>query len=615
MLYSNYKGGRYMNISVFNKTIDMVARIFDPRKSTQPMIEYKRNKPVADTSAIKQSFERVSPESQGVPSALIAGFLKKLCDDEGLDMHSIIILRNGKIISQTSFGIQDPAVWKMTYSAAKTVTALAIGLLVDRGLISVSDKVSKFFPEKLAPLSKITLKDLTVEDLLAMRSGLVFNEAGSLVEKDWQKGFLNSVVNGKVGETFNYNSLNSYLLSSIVVAVTKTTLTEFLRKTLFEPMEIENFYWETCPMGIEKGGWGLYIHPEDMAKIGQLVMNKGLWQGKRLISESWIEDMTSLHSITPDICGDYNYGYHIWVGRKSNTYLFNGMFGQNVLGFWDNGIVIVSNAGNDEVFQSSSYYRIAEELFGGKFEEALPENKVALSALRKTEKDCSFTRTQRRERRLLSFFHKKDAFSQAKSFLSGSVLAPKEPCPSVGFMPATLQVTQNNFTKGISRIAFSYNGDGLLMTFVEGDSEYSVPVGFEKAEVCDILFDGEPFRVSVLGRFATDEEDNYVLTVNVAFVETPFSRKIKMRFLVSSEYKKVNIEIKEQPGEAYLVQFAEKYLETLDNVPLLSNVIAKADMGFLKFMVSRVMEPVVEAVKVENLPLSAESNENTQGEE
>jgi hypothetical protein len=448
-----------------------------------------------------------------------------------------------------------------------------------------------------------------------MRSGLVFNEAGSLVEKDWQKGFLNSVVNGKVGETFNYNSLNSYLLASIIVAVTKTSLTDFLSKNLFMPMGIENFYWETCPMGIEKGGWGLYIHPEDMAKIGQLVMNKGLWQGQRLISESWIEDMTSLHSITPDICGDYNYGYHIWVGRKSNTYLFNGMFGQNVLGFWDNGIVIVTNAGNDEVFQSSSYYRIAEELFGGSFESVLPENKADLATLRGIEKDCSFTRTQRREFRLWRFFNKKDAFSQAKSFLNGTVLIPKEPCPSVGFMPATLQVTQNNFTKGFSRIAFSYSGDGLLMTFAEGDTAYSVPVGFEKAEACDIIFDGEPFRVSVLGRFATDEEDNYVLTVKVAFVETPFSRKIKMRFFASSEYKKVNIEITEQPGEAYLVQFAEKYLETLDSVPLLSNVIQKADMSFLKFIVNRVMEPTVEAVKVDSVLLPLGGNEKIQGEE
>ena len=178
-----------------------------------------------------------------------------------------------------------------------------------------------------------------------MRAGVLFSEPEALSETDWSKAFLNSSLKGDPGTEFHYNSLNTYMLSAIVRRKAGKGLLEFIQERLFDPMGITDVLWETCPMGIEKGGWGLYIRPEDMAKLGQLVLDGGLWQGRRLISQAFLQAALTAHASPPPELGDYDYGYQIWVGRKANTFLFNGMLGQNVLGFRDSGILLVTNAG------------------------------------------------------------------------------------------------------------------------------------------------------------------------------------------------------------------------------------------------------------------------------
>ena len=164
-----------------------------------------------------------------------------------------------------------------------------------------------------------------------MRAGVIFGEAEALSEQDWVRAFLNSSLKGEPGTEFYYNSLNTYMLSAIVLRKTGKKLTDFLQERLFGPMGITDILWETCPSGIEKGGWGLYIRPEDIAKLGQLVMDEGMWHGQQLISAEYIRTATAAHASPPPELGDFDYGYQIWVGRKTPAFLFNGMLGQNVL--------------------------------------------------------------------------------------------------------------------------------------------------------------------------------------------------------------------------------------------------------------------------------------------
>ena len=156
---------------------------------------------------------------------------------------------------------------------------MAVGLLIEEGKLRLDENIYDIFPDKVNSLLKIFRPVITVENLLTMSSGITFNESGIVSGNDWVASYLNSTVNGTTGQIFQYNSMNTYMLSAIVTKRTGETLTEYLKPRLFQPLGITKYFWETCPAGITKGGWGLFLCAEDMAKLGQLYLQKGKWRG------------------------------------------------------------------------------------------------------------------------------------------------------------------------------------------------------------------------------------------------------------------------------------------------------------------------------------------------
>ena len=233
---------------------------------------------------------------------------------------------------------------------------MAIGLLIDEGKLSLDENIYNIFPGKVNPLIKIFRPEVTVRHLLTMTSGVTFNESGIVSGNDWLESYLNAPVSGKPGTEFQYNSLNTYVLSAIVSARTEMTLEEYLRPRLFEPLGITRYLWETCPKGITKGGWGLFICPEDMAKLGQLYLNHGIWHEKQIIPADWIRESTTKQ--VDSIEGTYGYGYQIWMENRLNSFEFNGMLGQNVIVYPDLDMVIVTCAGNNDVYLFLLLHRI-----------------------------------------------------------------------------------------------------------------------------------------------------------------------------------------------------------------------------------------------------------------
>ena len=191
-------------------------------------------------------------------------------------------------------------------------------------------------------------------------SEVTFNESGIVSGNDWLGSFLNASVNGKPGTEFQYNSLNTYVLSAIVTKRTGETLTEYLTPRLFGPLGITKYYWETCPKGITKGGWGLFLCAEDMAKLGQLYLQRGKWNGQQLVSEYWIEISTARHLKTQN--DTYGYGYQLWMEQRPGSFEYNGMLGQNVIIYPDMDMVLVTNAGNKEMFQDCMPYVTARNM-------------------------------------------------------------------------------------------------------------------------------------------------------------------------------------------------------------------------------------------------------------
>jgi len=285
------------------KTVDLLLKFL--RGDMQHITPYpfvpqkKKNIPQGNIGDLPHS----TPESEGVPSAYIQQFFEELNACDEIHVHSVMLLRHGKVIAEGSFKPYFSGYPHMVFSLSKSITGMAVGMAVSDGLISLDEKVIDIFPEKGVMFRSPKINNITVRHLLNMTSGIKFNEVGSVVERDWVKAFLMSDCSFEPGTEFYYNSMNSYMLSAIVCKRTGVGLMEYLNERLFVPLGIHDVTWETCPLGIEKGGWGLYLHIADMAKLGQLYLQGGHWtvngEVKQLIPEDWIrESVQKTHTST-----------------------------------------------------------------------------------------------------------------------------------------------------------------------------------------------------------------------------------------------------------------------------------------------------------------------------
>ena len=347
-------------------------------------------------------------------------------------------------------------------------------------------------------------------------------------------------------------------------------------------MGITGVHWETCPKGIEKGGWGLYIRPEDLAKLGQLVMDGGLWQGERLLSRAYIDAAATAYAVPPETAGDFNYGYQIWVGRRENTFLFNGMLGQNVLGFRDSGIIVLTHAGADTDFQESRYFEIVSRYFGGAFPSRLPEDRDAQSGL------ASFVRS-------LSAYSRPPEFAgeAAAPFLNRSFTVRDERAPSAGLLPMVLQALYNNYTAGAVSVAVSEKGGMPELIYREKDALYRLPVGLGRPAVTELDFRGNVFHVAALGRFTHDEEERPVFYIRLEFIETPCVRILKL----VSDGPRLFLRQTETPGVPYV---SEKLCQAARSPlyrPLLLLAAGGAEEDYLRFKTRQVLSPELDCAE------------------
>jgi len=234
---------------------------------------------------------RSTPEDQGVSSDLVKSFINSLTGQPDVDIHHLMILRHGKVISEHHAAPYRATDLHMLYSASKTVTALAVGLAVDDGLLTVDDKVSKHLRDKMPATLSPALDSLTVRNLLMMASGR--KEDLSIFEgnSDW----LTTWFAGEfcaVGQHFSYDSMCTHALAMIVTRLTQKSLLQYVKERLFEPMHITHADWELAPDSVEAAGWGLRLQAESEAKLGLLLLHGGMWDGKQLVSKQWVEQMT-----------------------------------------------------------------------------------------------------------------------------------------------------------------------------------------------------------------------------------------------------------------------------------------------------------------------------------
>ena len=289
-----------------------------------------------------KSLPRSAPDKENVDKSGIENFVKSMAEKKQ-DIHSLMVLRNGKVVFEQWFGNRKPNDSHIMYSVTKTYTATAIGFAVAEKKLKVTDKVISFFPDKLPANVSQNLKDMEIRHLLTMSAGNDPN-AFNRNNRDYVKEYLSLPVNVKPGTRFNYCSMASYMLSAIIQKVTGEKLKDYLGKRLFSPLGIEIPRWGECPMGINYGGFDLYIKTEDMAKLGLFIMQKGQWNGQQLLPQSWFDEATSKQidclpsgtkweeadKVPNDSDWKQGYGYQMWRCRY-NAFRADGAYGQFII--------------------------------------------------------------------------------------------------------------------------------------------------------------------------------------------------------------------------------------------------------------------------------------------
>jgi CubicO group peptidase (beta-lactamase class C family) len=302
---------------------------------------------------------RSTPAAEEVNAKGIADYLEAV-KESGQDLHSLMIVRNGKVVSEQWFGDNAADKPHVLFSVSKTYTATAIGFAVAEGRLKVTDRVASFFPDKMPASVGDHLKELEIRHLLTMSSGHDTEpgrDARNGGNADWLEAFFATPLEHKPGTQFVYNSMATYVLSAIIQKTTGEKLIDYLSPRLFQPLGIVGATWQESPQGINTGGWGLSVTTEDMAKLGLLILQKGQWNGQQLLPGRWFDEATASHieslpagskkenlTMKPED-SDWlqGYGYQMWRSRH-NSFRADGANGQYILVLPEKNAVIAITA-------------------------------------------------------------------------------------------------------------------------------------------------------------------------------------------------------------------------------------------------------------------------------
>ncbi|MEP7109426.1 MAG: serine hydrolase [Ferruginibacter sp.] len=328
------------------------------------------------------------PESEGVSSEGIISFLDAAGKSK-TEFHSFMMLRHGKKIAQGWWNPYGADLKHTMYSCSKSFTATAIGFAVSENRLTVNDKVISFFPGELPDTISTNLSQLTVKDVLSMSDGQEPDPTFAVASRDsnWVKSFLAVPFKYKPGTKFLYNTLGTYMLSAIVQKLTGQKILDYLKPRLFEPLGIEGMDWEVDPKGINVGGWGLRIKTEDMAKFGQLFLQKGKWNGKQILPAAWVNEASTLkiiqhpeYSQAKKDSSDWEQGYCYQMWRcLHNAFRADGAFGQFIIVMPDEDAVIAITAETPNMQEEINL--VWQYLLPAMHKDKLPDNNPAAAKL------------------------------------------------------------------------------------------------------------------------------------------------------------------------------------------------------------------------------------------
>jgi CubicO group peptidase (beta-lactamase class C family) len=288
----------------------------------------------------KDGWEISSLVEQNIELAPIVEMVEQVRSGHYVGISSVVLARRGYLVLDEYFGLGERDTIHTTRSASKAITSALVGIAIDhKFVVSVDEPLLSFFPEYKAKINHWdeAKNEITLSHILSMTSGVRGNEDAMYPTDDWTQFYFDQPLANKPGEKFSYATSGVVSLGGVISSSSKLSVTEFTDQYLFGPLGITKYFWPGTSRGLAMTGGGLKLRSRDMAKFGQLYLDKGLWKGKRVISESWIDQSTKRHS-TSDLYGE-DFGY-LWrmidrtiEGRKIRSYEAWGNGGQFIIIF------------------------------------------------------------------------------------------------------------------------------------------------------------------------------------------------------------------------------------------------------------------------------------------
>ncbi len=466
------------------------------------------------------AFTAVPPEQVGITSASVINLLEEI-ERRKINLHSLMIIRHGLVPVQLWCPPFSAELSHHQYSFSKSVLSAAVAIACAEGRIKLTDPVSRYFPRKIKQDADLRMYGVTIEHLLTMTSGAFSqNEAGVGGQYDWVEWFLNTPLSSEPGRRFIYNSMNSYIISAILRRATGEGLVDYLMPRLFEPLGIERPVWDKCPMGIECGGWGLYLKTEDMAKFCLLCLNDGVWNGRRLLPEGWAASAGASHTdgtlqdskLDDSIHRTCGYGYHFWRNGDGVSWRADGMFGQYGIILPHKDMVIITTAGHPRQME------LLEVLFDTfvPLIDSIPENTVpggdyfALEALLE---------------RLGGGNISAPAAGGALSDLAGKMYRLED--NRHGLLPMAVKYLHRSVTLGVRTLGFEQSEYGLDLLWEEDGTTHRLPLSPSgEWSSCRLTVCGREYDAAV--RWMRQEQDT--LETEICFLRSAHTRRITLRF-------------------------------------------------------------------------------------
>jgi CubicO group peptidase (beta-lactamase class C family) len=415
---------------------------------------------------------RSAPEAEGVSSASVVAFLDAVAQSKH-ELHSFIFVRHGRVIAEGWWSPYGPQYNHTLYSLSKSFTSTGVGFAVAEGKLRVDDRVVTFFGEDLPDPVSERLSALRVRDLLTMSAGHGKEPTSEMVKQEnWVRTFLAWPMANEPGSTFLYNSGATYMLSAIVQKTTGQKLIDYLTPRLFEPLGIEGETWETCPRGINVGGWGLSVQTETLAKFGQLYLQQGRWQGRQLLPSEWVNEATTFkiqqpapsNPTRPNAENDWlqGYCYQFWRCRH-DAFRGDGAFGQFmvVIPHQDAVVAITAETGN----MPGELDLVWNHLLPAMKNRPLPSDRTSQARLNER--------------------------------LASLELAPPKtqtpPARAAGLSERVFKLENNDL--GLDSVSFTFQPADCIVTFQGKEGVYPIACGYEKWRRGETALTGTPPRL------------------------------------------------------------------------------------------------------------------------